>query len=78
MEKHDLHHEFSKYDERIHNLKISDNHFRRLFDEYHKVDKDIHRLESNEIYTDEELTALRKKRLVLKDQLFEMITSENV
>lgn len=40
---------------------------------YHKVDKDIHRLESNEVYTDDELTLLRKKRLKLKDQLFEII-----
>ena len=78
MEKHDLHHEFEKHDQRIHDLKISNNHSRKLFDEYHKVDKDIHRLESNEIYTDEELNKLRKKRLVLKDQLFEMISSENV
>lgn len=33
MEKHDLHHEFEKHDQRIHDLKISDNHFRKLFDE---------------------------------------------
>ena len=52
MENHDLHHEFAEYDTLIHELKISDNHFRKLFDEYHKVNKDIHRLESNEVYTD--------------------------
>ncbi len=75
MEKHDLHHEFSEYDEKIHALKISDSHFRKLFDDYHKVDKDIHRLEANEIYTDEELTTFRKKRLKLKDQLHQILKS---
>jgi hypothetical protein len=33
MKPHDLHHEFPQYAERIHHLKVSDGHFRRLFDE---------------------------------------------
>jgi uncharacterized protein YdcH (DUF465 family) len=73
MEKHDLHHEFVEYDEKIHVLKTTNNHFRKLFDDYHQVDKDIHRLEANEIYTNDELNSLRKKRLNLKDQLFGML-----
>ena len=73
MEKHDLHHEFPQHAERIHDLKIGNAHFRKLFDEYHHVDKDIHRLEASEVYTDEELNRLRKRRLHLKEDLFEMI-----
>jgi len=73
MEKHDLHHEFPHHEERIHELKMTNAHFRKLFDEYHHVDKDIHRLETSEIYTDDELNRLRKKRLRLKEELFEMI-----
>jgi len=73
MEKHDLHHEFPHHEERIHELKLSDNHFRKLFDEYHDVNKDIHRLETSENYTDGELNKLRKKRLRLKDELFSII-----
>jgi len=73
MENHDLHHEFAEYDTLIHELKISDNHFRKLFDEYHKVNKDIHRLESNEVYTDSELNELRSKRLHLKDNLYSIL-----
>jgi uncharacterized protein YdcH (DUF465 family) len=45
MKPHDLHHEFPQYAERIHHLKVSDGHFRRLFDEYHEVQKEIHRVE---------------------------------
>lgn len=73
MEKHDLHHEFPNHEERIHELKLSDKHFRKLFDEYHDVNKDIHRLEASESYTDEELNRLRKKRVKLKDELFAII-----
>jgi uncharacterized protein len=32
MEKHDLHHEFPALEQKIHDLKVSDNHFRKLFD----------------------------------------------
>ena len=73
MEKHDLHHEFPNHEERIHELKLNDKHFRKLFDEYHDVNKDIHRLEASESYTDEELNRLRKKRVKLKDELFAII-----
>jgi len=71
MEKHDLLHEFPEMKEKIHELKMSDNHFKKLFDEYHELDHAIHRIETGaEISTDEHLTELRKKRVNLKDQLF--------
>ena len=41
MEKHDLHHEFPQYDEAISSLKKNDNHFRKLYDEYIDINKDI-------------------------------------
>lgn len=75
MEKHDLHTEFPQHNEKIHNLKVSDNHFRKLFDEYHITNKEIHRIESTGTFTDQELNELRSKRLHLKDQLLMMIES---
>jgi uncharacterized protein YdcH (DUF465 family) len=75
-EKHDLRHEFPQHEERIHELKIENNHFRKLFDDYHHVNKDIHRLESTETYTDDELNRLRKRRLHLKDELLNMIVNQ--
>lgn len=73
MEKHDLHHEFAEYDSLIHELKVSDNHFKKLFDEYHQVNKDIHRIEASEVYTNDELNELRSQRLHLKDKLYHIL-----
>ncbi len=70
MDKHDLHHEFPEFEDRIHDLKMSDNHFKKLFDEYHNVNKDIHRIESNEVFTDSELNVLRSRRVNLKDEIY--------
>ncbi|HET7819000.1 MAG TPA: DUF465 domain-containing protein [Bacteroidia bacterium] len=70
MEKHDLIHEFPDKKEKIHSLKISNNHFRSLFDEYHEVDHEIHRIEAGaEVTTDEVLNDLRLRRVQLKDKL---------
>ena len=73
MEKHDLHHEFPQHEEKIHNLKMTDNHFRKLFDGYHEVNKEVHRIETNGVYSDDELNELRMKRLHLKDELFNIL-----
>lgn len=73
-EKHDLIHELPEYRETIHNLKISDNHFSRLFDEYHEIDHEVHRIETGmETTSDEYLESKKKQRLHLKDELFQMI-----
>lgn len=77
MEKHDLRHEFPEFEEKIHNLKISDNHFKKLFDQYEEVNHKIHGLETTEVYSDMELNQLRSERLHLKDQLYEVLTSKN-
>ena len=73
-EKHDLIHELPEHKETIHNLKMTDNHFARLFDEYHEIDHEIHRIETgienpSDDYTEEK----KKQRLHLKDQLLTMI-----
>lgn len=73
-EKHDLVHELPEYRDTIHNLKMTDEHFAQLFDEYHEVDHEIHRIETGvETPSDEYLEERKKLRLSLKDQLFEMI-----
>lgn len=78
MEKHDLHHDFPQYSEVITELKTSNKHFRKLYDEYNDITKDIHNIEINEKFTDDELNALRTKRVHLKDELFKMISSVSV
>lgn len=73
MEKHDLHHEFPQHESKIHDLKMNDKHFKKLFDEYHYINKQIHGVETTQVFTDDELNEMRKKRLHLKDQLLGII-----
>lgn len=76
-EKHDLIHELPEYKERIHELKMSDRHFARLFEEYHELDHEVRRFEGGaEVCSDEHLESRKKVRLALKDQLFEILKSE--
>jgi uncharacterized protein YdcH (DUF465 family) len=75
MEKHDLHHEFPELNEKIHSLKVSDHHFKKLFDEYHVVNNSIHSIESGaQVVADEVLNDLRIKRVHLKDELYNLLT----
>jgi len=70
MEQHDILHEFPEQKEKIHELKISNEYFRKLFDEYHEVDHAVHRFESGaEATTDEHLNELKMKRVLLKDSI---------
>ncbi|MFK5915119.1 MAG: YdcH family protein [Woeseiaceae bacterium] len=73
-EKHDLIHEFPEHKEAIHNLKMNNNHFARLFDEYHELDHEIHRIETGiETPSDDYTEEKKKQRLQHKDQLLQMI-----
>jgi len=75
-EKHDLIHELPEHKERIHELKTSNPHFARLFDKYHDVDHQVRRIEEGiETPSDEFTEELKKERLHLKDELFNIIQS---
>ena len=74
LEKHDLVHELPEHRERIHELKMSDAHFARLFEEYHEVDHEVHRIEEGvETPSDEYVNEVKAKRLRLKDDLLSII-----
>jgi uncharacterized protein YdcH (DUF465 family) len=74
IDNHSLINEFPLYREKIHALKTSSRHFLKLFDEYHAVDKEINRLETEDSpVTDEHMEQLKKKRLQLKDLLHVML-----
>ena len=73
-EKHDLVHELPEHRDTIHNLKMTNNHFARLFDHYHEVDHEVHRIETGvENTSDDYLEERKKARLHLKDELYRMI-----
>ena len=74
MEKHDLKHEFPDLVDKIHEFKTTNNHFKKLFEEYHIINNDIHRIETGaEATKDEVLNELRIKRVHLKDELYEFL-----
>jgi uncharacterized protein YdcH (DUF465 family) len=71
---HELAEEFPDKVEQLRELKESNAHFRKLFDEYHEVNRAVHRAETNVEPTDETHEAtMRKQRLMLKDQIAAML-----
>ena len=76
VEHHDLVHEFPELRERIHDLKVGDTHFRRLFDEYHSLTRSIEKMEDEvtpvATMTEEEA---KKRRVHLKDELYRLLTA---
>lgn len=78
-EHHDLQHEFPEHIKRIHELKLRNNHFAQLFDEYHRLDREIRRVEQQiETVSDAYAEDLKKRRLQLKDQLYTMIKDSSL
>ncbi|MCY1127339.1 DUF465 domain-containing protein [Frigidibacter sp. RF13] len=73
---HELAEEFPQDAEKIHRLKTSDAHFARLSDEYHEVNRQVHRAETN-VEPMEELAEvdLRKRRSHLKDEIARRLAS---
>lgn len=71
---HDLAHEFPEFKERIHELKMNDAHFKKLFEEYDQVTTKIEALEKQESpVADETMEDQKKQRLALKDSLYAML-----
>ncbi len=67
---HELAEEFPDQQDKIHDLKLSDAHFARLADEYHDINRAVHRAETNVEPTDDlHMTDMRKQRMRLKDQI---------
>ncbi|WP_299826537.1 YdcH family protein [uncultured Roseobacter sp.] len=67
---HELHEEFPDKKQVISELKASDGHFARLFEEYHEINRAIHRAEINVEPTDDlHMMEMRKERMVLKDEI---------
>ncbi len=67
---HELAEEFPGDVDKIHELKLSDAHFARLSDEYHEINRKIHRFETGvQPVSEAHETDLRKKRMLLKDEI---------
>ena len=72
---HELAEEFPDMGDKIHNLKQSDAHFSKLVEEYHTINRTIHRAESNIEPTDDfNIETMRKRRLLLKDEIYSILS----
>jgi uncharacterized protein YdcH (DUF465 family) len=73
---HELSEEFPDKVEQMHELKSSNAHFAKLADEYHEVNRAVHRAETNvEPMEDLAEGELRKKRAMLKDQIWAILSA---
>ena len=71
----DLHHpilrEFPESRETVRQLKVTDDRFRRMFEEYHQLDDAICRIEEEiEFASDQEIEEMKMRRAWLKDQIY--------
>ncbi len=72
---HVLHAEFPDLSDRIVELKARDARFARLMDEYHEVNRAVHRAEAHvEPVAHHAEVEMRKQRAALKDELYRMLT----
>ncbi len=73
---HELHEEFPDMVDKMTELKQSDAHFAKLADEYHELNRAVHRAETNVEPTDQfNEEDMRKKRAALKDEIYRRLTA---
>lgn len=71
---HELAEEFPDHIERMQVLKDENAHFARLHDEYHLVNRSIHRAETLvEPVAEDHEAGLRKQRMALKDEIARLL-----
>ncbi len=77
IEKHDLRTDFPLYIDEIHDLKMNDDHFLRLFNQYGDCDLEVKKIEEGiENTSDEYVEQLKLKRLNLKDELYRLLKKQ--
>ncbi len=71
---HELHEEFPEFSEKLTELKTSDAHFAKLAEEYHELNRAVHRAETDVEPTDDlHMSEMRKQRALLKDQIYAIL-----
>lgn len=73
---HELHEEFPEHADKLIQLKSDNAHFAKLADEYHEINRAVHRAETDVEPTDDlHMAAMRKQRAALKDEIYGMLTA---
>lgn len=67
---HELIEEFPDQIDLMHELKLKDAHFAKMYEAYHTINKAIHLAETDLEPTDDlHMTQMRKERMALKDEI---------
>ncbi|MCW1954705.1 DUF465 domain-containing protein [uncultured Lentibacter sp.] len=73
---HELHEEFPEFAAKMTEMKAANAHFAKLAQEYHDVNRAVHRAETNVEPTDQfNEEGLRKTRAALKDEIYKMLSA---
>lgn len=71
---HELAETFPELKDKIHDLKVTNAHFARLADDYHQLNREIHRVEANGVNIDDiAFEDLKKRRLALLDEISRLL-----
>lgn len=70
---------FPEFRDLITKLKNDDAHFSRLFEKHNELDHRIKNMESNiELATNDEIEALKKEKLYIKDELYAILKKKAI
>lgn len=74
--KHNLTDDLPEFTKKIHDLKVKNAHFKKLFETYDNLDHEIYRIETDtEPSCDTTLNQLRVERVRLKDEIFNFLSN---
>lgn len=77
LDNHTLLNDFPDHHHTIRHLKMNDNHFAKLFVEYHDLTETIRQAEDGSTaIADNTLTEMKSERINLKDKLYSAIVAE--
>ena len=67
---HEMAEDFPEHKQKIRDLKATDAHFARLADEYHQLNREVHRMETRVEPVSEQVEEMkRRQRMLLKDKI---------
>jgi uncharacterized protein YdcH (DUF465 family) len=73
---HELHEEFPAHVALMSTLKAADAEFAQMMEAYHKVNRAVHRAETDVEPTDDaNLEQMRRQRMRLKDQIWSVLST---
>ncbi|MCO6185929.1 YdcH family protein [Rhizobium sp. L1K21] len=76
---HELAEEFPEFVNKLRHMREVDGHFYRISNEYHEINRAIHRAETDiEPADDFHVEDMRKKRMLLKDEIYGMLVNHEM